>query len=375
MARTFGDPLFKSRKSPVSERSHSPAADCASTLGALDEQVIILRREDIGADASLAPPLDWSAFDKGEVNVQLKDTEGLAEGSVTIKASTLQRIHPALLPIQLETEYLFPISLKRVVLQVENYLRRIAEEMPNSVAADFDTPIAQVAREDEGFFKIAREAERRETLIDETAEAKRKIAGPVLTPADWPASAMIRRKSSTEPRDSEPSLRSNAVLPATPQSTLPATEAGQAECARSKTEAIEQSAPKRSGLERLQEIFMTDEKLDAQQVANLLAAFPKVTSAMVLLGDGRVLGGDLPDGYDLETALLAPRIMRTVRAFNRRLRANETSAFTLLGDRPVTLFADGNVYILISHEGRGLLPGMRERIGEVARALDALCGG
>ena len=137
----------------------------------------------------------------------------------------------------------------------------------------------------------------------------------------------------------------------------------------------EQLALKRRGLERLQEIFMTEEKLDAQQVANLLAAFPKVTSAMVMLGDGRVLGGHLPDGYDLETALLAPKVMQSVRAFNPKLGVNQTPAFTLLNDRPVTLFEEGNVYILISHEGRGLLPGMRERIGEVARALDVLCRG
>jgi hypothetical protein len=374
MARMFGDSLLQSRKGSVSERSHSSAADCASTLGALNEQVIILRREDIGADASVAPALDWSAFDKGEIAVQLKDTEGLAEGSVTIKASTLQRIHPALLPIQLEKEYLFPISLKTVVLQVQTHMRRITEETPNPVPADFDTPIAQVAREDEGFFKLAKAAERKETPIDETAaQAKQKISGPVLTPADRPAFTVLRRKPS-ETTDSEPFLRSNAMIPVPPQSARPETEAGQAECAGSKTGAIEQRALKRCGLERLQEIFMTEEKLDAQQVANLLAAFPKVTSAMVLLGDGRVLGGDLPEGYDLETALLAPKIMQSVRAFNPRLRVNETSALTLLGDRPVTLFADGNVYILISHEGRGLLPGMRGRIGEIARALDALCG-
>jgi hypothetical protein len=66
--------------------------------------------------------------------------------------------------------------------------------------------------------------------------------------------------------------------------------------------------------------------------------------------------------------------MQSIREFNRNLRSTETSAFTLLGDRPVTLFSEGNVYILISHEGRGLLPGMRERIGEIARALDAVCG-
>ncbi|MBV9130514.1 MAG: hypothetical protein JO298_09010 [Verrucomicrobia bacterium] len=374
MAKMSGGTLLQSRKGPVSERSHGSAVKCAPTLDALNEQVIILRRDDIGVDVSLAPAVDWSAFDKGEIAVQLRDTEGLAEGSVAIKASTLKRIHPALLPTQLEKEYFFPISLKTVVLQLQTHMRRITEEPPNPVPADFDTPIAQVAREDEGFFKLAKAAEQEETAIVETAQEKRKTSGPVLTPADRPASAGVRRKSSTGDTSSEPSLRSFLMVPVPPKSAGPETVSGQAECAGSKTGAIEQSALRRRGLERLQEIFMTEDKLNAHQVANLLSAFPKVTSAMVL-GDGRVLGGNLPDDYDLETALLAPKIMRSVRAFNPRLKVDEISAFTLLGDRPVTLFAYGNVYILISHEGRGLLPGMRERIGEVARALDELCGG
>jgi hypothetical protein len=121
----------------------------------------------------------------------------------------------------------------------------------------------------------------------------------------------------------------------------------------------------------LQEIFMMDDLLDAPQVANLVAAFPKVKSALVMRDDGTVLGGNVPDGYHLETALLAPVIMRSVQEFNRRLRSVEMSAFTLLGGVPVTLFAEGSICILISHEGRGLVPGVRERIGEVARALDA----
>jgi hypothetical protein len=116
---------------------------------------------------------------------------------------------------------------------------------------------------------------------------------------------------------------------------------------------------------------MMDDLLDAPQVANLVAAFPKVKSALVMRDDGTVLGGNVPDGYHLETALLAPVIMRSVQEFNRRLRSVEMSAFTLLGGVPVTLFAEGSICILISHEGRGLVPGVRERIGEVARALDA----
>ena len=106
-----------------SEHALSSTSDLPETFGALDEQVIILGREDIRADAPPAPLLDWSTFEKG-IAVQLKDTEGLDVGSVIIKASTLQRIHPALLPVPLESEYLFPISLKTVVLQVQAHLRQ-----------------------------------------------------------------------------------------------------------------------------------------------------------------------------------------------------------------------------------------------------------
>jgi hypothetical protein len=375
MSRKFGLALFRDRKDLASEHFDHSAGESAPTLGELSEQVIILSREDIRADVPLAPVLDWSTFERPEIALQLKDTEGLAEGSVTIKASTLQRIHPALLPVHLAADYQFPISLKTVVLQVQAHLRRSSEERQDPAGPDFDTPIAQVAREDEGFFKLAKIAEPKETPIHETAQANRKIPGPVLTPADRPGSPMLRKKSATEYIDSGPLSRSRAMTAAPPQSACSETEMGRAEHAGPKSGGIALNCLKRIGMERLREIFMREDQLDAHQVAILLAAFPKVNSAMIMLGDGTVLGGNLPEGYHLETARLAPAIMRSVREFDRRLRPNETSAFTLLGDRPVSLFAEGNICILISHEGRGLLPGVRERIGEVAKAMDALCCG
>jgi hypothetical protein len=372
MARKFGNHLFRNRQALASEHSLSSTSDLPEAFGALDEQVIILGREDIRADAPSAPRLDWSTFEKG-IAVQLKDTEGLDVGSVTIKASTLQRIHPAFLRVPLESEYLFPISLKAVVLQVQAHLRQGSEERPNPMGPDFDTPIAQVAREDEGFFKLAKITEAVEPPVEETAHAERKLPEPMLTPADRPTSAILRKKSPPEIRDSRPSLSSGAATPSASPPEPSKAEVGQAERGGSKMEAIERNSLRGIGLERLREIFMTEDHLDAPQVAHLLAAFPKVNSAMVMLGDGTVLGGNVPDGYHLETALRdAPVIMRSVQEFNRRLRRHETSAFTLLGDPPVTLFAEGKVYIMISHEGRGLLPGVRQRIGEVARALDAV---
>jgi hypothetical protein len=373
MSSKFANHLLRDRKGPASEHSDSSAGAPPDPVEELKEQVIVLGKEDIRADDLVAPALDWSTFEKGEIAVQLKDTEGLADGRVTIRASTLQRIYPALLPIRLEADYLFPISLKTVVLQVQTHLRE-SSERPNAVDSDFDTLIAQVAREDEGFFKLAKVAESKGKPIEETALAKRKILGPVLTPADRPASSMLRTKFPSESTDSGAPLCSRATRPAASQTAGAENQAVTANLAGPKIGPIEQVPHRRTGLERLQEIFMTEDQLDAPQVASLLAAFPKVSSAVVMQGDGTVLGGNLPEGYHLATALLAPVIMRSVQEFNRRLRSNEVSAFTLLGDQPVTLFAEGNVYILVSHQGRGLLPGVRERIGEVARALDALCG-
>jgi hypothetical protein len=362
------------REGNGSETHSGSGAQIADPFGELNEQIIILGREDIGLDAPAAPLLDWSTFEKREIALQLKDTEGLADGKVTIKASTLQRIHPELLPLPLDAEYLFPISLQTVVLQVQDHLRRNSAEKTNPAGTEFDTPISQVAREDEGFFKLEKGAEATRTPIGEMSRPEPRITGPILTPADRPASATRRQKVDRESSDFKVPGSSILISPNPADSSLPDGELGQVEPGGWRDDATAKNSRKGLGRERLREIFMTEDQLDAREVADLLAAFPKVNSALLMLGDGTVLGGQLPEDYHLQTALLAPVIMRSIREFNRNLRSKETSAFTLLGDPPVTLFSEGNVYLLISHEGRGLLPGMRERIGEIARALDAVCG-
>jgi hypothetical protein len=373
MSLKFDHHLFPSRRVFASaSASGSADEDLVPSLGELNERVIILGKEDIRSDALGAPLLDWLAVEKGEIAVQLKDTEGLSDGSVTIKASTLQRLHPALLPTQLQGEYLFPISLKTVVLQVQPHLQQNGEARPERTGADFDTPIAQVAREDEGFFKLAKIAEPAKTPIDESASVKHPTPGPILTPADRPSSATSRSRPRAVPGHFGTSPSSRVAIPPSVQPASPETAAKRIEDPVPNLEGLAENSRRRNGMERLREIFMTEDQLDPAQVANLVAAFPKVSSAMVMLADGTVLGGNVPDGYDLETALRAPLIMRSVQEFNRKLRPQETSAFTLLSDTPVTLFVEGNVYILISHQGRGLLPGMRQRIGEVGRALDAV---
>jgi hypothetical protein len=156
---------------------------------------------------------------------------------------------------------------------------------------------------------------------------------------------------------------------------------------RTSPEVVESVAPKTSsefaapvpdkplrrvGLERLQEIFLTDDFLDARQVAKLLRAFPKVKGALILLEDGTVMGGDLPEGFNLGAAFAAPDLLRASRKFVDALNGSNVVAVTLHADIPISVFLEHRVCILIAHEGRGLLPGMRERIGDIAKALDAM---
>jgi hypothetical protein len=129
---------------------------------------------------------------------------------------------------------------------------------------------------------------------------------------------------------------------------------------------------RRVGLERLQEIFLTDDFLDARQVAKLLRAFPKVKGALILLEDGTVMGGDLPEGFNLGAAFAAPDLLRASRKFADALNGSKVVAVTLLADTPISVFLEQRVCILIAHEGRGLVPGMRERIGDIAKALNAM---
>ncbi len=371
MPPKFGTYLLSNRKGQAPDLSRNPSGDLPQAFGELNEQIIVLRREDIHADDPGAPELDWSKVDQGGIALQLKDTQGIIDGRITVKASTLQRIHPTLLPVRLDAEYLFPVCLRTVVLQVQLNLKQNLGEVMKPIGPDFDTSIAQVAREDTESFKLEKLAQPPLAPADEKAETKRIEVEPILTPADRPAFPLIKNKLPAEGTKSEPKI-ARGPISAPIRSDYVEENGTPVEKAGLSGREIAQKPLRRIGLERLQEIFITEELLDACQVAKLVAAFPKVRGALIMLGDGTHVGGELPEGYHLPSALLAPVLMRTVQEFSRRLKSSESSAFTIFCDPPVSVFVEGNVCILIAHERRGLLPGMVERIGETARALDAL---
>jgi hypothetical protein len=397
MPPKFGNYLFRNLKGQSGAGTSNPAS--LEEAAELADQTILLRPEDFIDDDSGSGTLNWPSVDHSEIRVQFKDTNGLMEGRVVIAAGVLRRNYPTLVPPAIKDDVQFPISLKTVVLQLQSCLRAANTETPTAPPTDFDTPIAQVAREDEGFSKLERAAQsdpaRAETanqpqLAEELSpfplirEKPQPIPlNPPAVQVTWPSPAAPESRSakiSTDPFKDLPS-----VGPRTGDRKLEVSSPDPE--IRTSPEVVESVAPKissefaalvpnkplrRVGLERLQEIFLTDDFLDARQVAKLLRAFPKVKGALILLEDGTVMGGDLPEGFNLGAAFAAPDLLRASRKFVDALNGSNVVAVTLLANIPISVFLEHRICILIAHEGRGLLPGMRERIGDIAKALDAM---
>jgi hypothetical protein len=389
MPSKFGNYLFRNLKGQTGEPGAGTDLPGTEEAAELSEQTILLRPDDF---VDCEGDLDWSTLTPPEIRVQFLDTHGLMEGRVVISAGVVRKGYPSLVSSTVKDERLFLISLKSVVLQLQHCLRGEKLAAPAAAPTDFDTPIAQVAREDEGFLKLERAAQQG-SRHDEPSSAE--ISFPLIrekpqtTPPSPPTVQVVPPSPSVptpqpaqarpDPFRDLPKIVVHREEPE-PEVRLRRPEVRTEHEARHHVsakiaESLSPSSEKpvrRLALERLQEIFLTDDFLDARQVAKLLRAFPKVKGALILLEDGTVMGGELPEGFHMEAAFSAPDLLRAGREFMGALNRSSVAAITLLAEIPVSVFLERRVCILVAHEGRGLLPGMRERISEIAKALDAM---
>ena len=438
MAPKFGNYLFRNLKSG-SGSAEKPSDDPAGAVSVEDREIVL---QPLDFTTEIGGALNWSSQELREIRVKLQQTDGLMDGRVTISAKMLRELYPGLVPEQLKEETSFPLSLRAVVLQLQNVMRSPNDASALAGAPDFDTPIAQVAREDEGFFKLEENAASSTSgpnppatsstgdfgsllpLIREKEQVRDNppAAPPVQVVAPFPTQEARPPKNAADspsPKDvvepitvpGLPDLASRPARHSLPQSERQGEAGSLGDGAKSGDVGVKKDpfadlpkpklpAPKppvaaspppveaipklpesdkrlpkpqrRRGLELLQELFLTDDFLDAGQVAQLLRGFPKVRAALIMLDDGTVLGGDLPENYRTSATLPAPALMQAVREFGTAVSSAEVSAFTLLADLPISIFLEGRVCMVVVHEGRGLLPGMRERFTLMTKALDAL---
>lgn len=395
MAPKFGNYLFRNLKSGPGSSEKASTDSTAAVV--VEDQEIVLQPADFASEIGGA--LNWASQEAREIRVKLRQTDGLMDGRVTISAKMLRELYPGLVPDQLKEETTFPLSLRSVVLQLQNIMRSPNDGPALAGAPDFDTPIAQVAREDEGFFKLEENAPSSTSGPNPSAALPADDLGSVLPlirekeqVRENPPSAppvQIVAPFSTQPSPSALGVKKDPFADLPKPKLEPRMDAKQREVVPDPAIVVGQSpvvesakligpekrSPKpqrRRGLELLQELFLTDDFLDAGQVAQLLRAFPKVRAALIMSDDGTVLGGDLPENYRASAALPAPALMRAVREFGTAVSSAEVSAFTLLADSPISIFLEGRVCMMVVHEGRGLLPGMRDRFSQITKALDAL---
>jgi hypothetical protein len=418
MPPKFGNYLFRNLKREESgEQSStpSPAATPPNSLN-LDERLISLTEADFASDEALVPALAWAQCPGRKVEVKLGDTEGLMSGRVTIQAGVLRRIAGPLVPPEIPDDLQLPISLKTVVLQIHPYLQQSNQGTLRPLGPDFDTPIAQVAREDEGFFKLETTAAAEKSGLDEkppgtgvssppaapgfplirekpvpppAAEAPELPAPSIPVTVGRPQARAPRPAHATEerfdpfavlpsvgPRASSGQPRPSGSPPAAPKE-IPGGHAPPPGVSHPVASASPLSPPpglsskpgRRIALERLQEIFMTDDLLDIAQVLRLVSQFPRVTLAFAVARDG-IVYGEAPalGGY----AGLAGGLVDAARRFAHLATGTECQGITILSERPLSIIGTETLSLILLHEGRALPPGMKERVGAIAQALSEL---
>ena len=355
--------LFKRKEEPgaygIGAENHKEA---------FAEREILLSEGDI-LDGQSPAPLQWRSAG-GSVKISADKIQGILEGRTRIKAAVLQELYPALFSTDPHPGTEFLIPLKTVVAQLDGTFGSTASM--ESFQDGFDTPFGQLAREDEAKFKdqpeevISMEApvaiSRQSTESD--ADSYKWSNDPVSeSPTIGHETGMCVLKNGS-PEDvlvtsSVESRDTNLGRPA----SLPGVCTGRKEDLR------------REGHESLQELFLTDEQLDASKVAGLILQLPRVTGVVVMLCDGALLGGGLSGGLTQALLNLTPGFAVDLARFTQTIHGGPTKFVTFAGDAClISLTICGDILILASHAKKNLLPGLRERLMATAHALNKIYG-
>jgi hypothetical protein len=114
---------------------------------------------------------------------------------------------------------------------------------------------------------------------------------------------------------------------------------------------------------------MTDEPLDLAKICKLSAELPGLTGCMLVIGENATSAGERPPGLDGRSLRdLSRHLAATANPFSNRPAAART--FTLYGeDRALSIFVRDQLTLCVVHPARGFMPGVRERLNDVADAL------
>jgi hypothetical protein len=378
----FGS-IFR-RKEDLRPAQSSEQAEVLSKV--LAERMITFKEGDLKPMSPEIPALDWTTVG-GQITVQGAAIEGLLEGRARIRAQQLKNLTPSPIASETPDSTEYEVSLAAVVPQIQDLLGSSQSEATGQ--PEYETPFTVLAREDNARFANgidrqqegqenppelqaeARDSENHQTQRPEAKTPQGKQGGPT-TSNETPLVEAERFAPGSSKVFSVPinQFRSQADKDQ-PTSDNPSGVHHLPQGRRSEEELA------RRGLERLQEIFMLSEPLDARRVAFLLRQFPGVTGALILLDGGAVLGGELPDCLSMEAALQGPEVLRKFIRFIVELepgRTAQTRFITVTSATTISFIHSGQIVLVVSHQSRKLPPGLAQRLTETAEALNLIYG-
>jgi len=128
----------------------------------------------------------------------------------------------------------------------------------------------------------------------------------------------------------------------------------------------------------LQSLFLTEETLTVRRVVELCGELPGIRSCVVTHGEMVVSAHNLPEGFDpVSLSATATRMLEAMGESAGQLGLGEVPALTLhTSSGPLSVVRQGALSMLVVHDNRGFIPGVREKITsalfEMARAPLAL---
>ncbi len=123
--------------------------------------------------------------------------------------------------------------------------------------------------------------------------------------------------------------------------------------------------------ERLQEIFMTEERVGVERALELCGGLPGIHSCILAKGSLVVAAHNAPANLDLVSLTAnATALLDAVRASSMKMGLGEIPAVTIHSEKgPVSFFHADDLAMLVLHADRGFVPGVRERLHDVITAL------
>ncbi|MEM9478325.1 MAG: roadblock/LC7 domain-containing protein [Verrucomicrobiota bacterium] len=120
----------------------------------------------------------------------------------------------------------------------------------------------------------------------------------------------------------------------------------------------------------LRALFMTDEKLDTAKVIEFCGELPGIQGCALLSKDGSIAASSKSDGnFESQAKDAHESLQKMVGA----LGVDDAEVFTLRSNKAMLSFFQANdACVAVEHEKTGFQPGVQEKLGLVAKEIDAL---